>query len=75
MISKSRELLFIIEGLSQLLRYGKLNLVEGKNLILEKMILMETDKIIEKLQYHQVKLIYKKSYNLLNTYFETEFKN
>jgi hypothetical protein len=65
-----------IEGLSNLLSFGKqYYMVDGKNLILQKLEQLGMYDVLENLQYHPVEIVYEKTIKLLESYFDTENQN
>lgn len=58
-----------LEGLSNLLQYGKLNPVNGVNPIALKLEKLGILDFLEDLQRHHVEIIYEKTVKILETYF------
>lgn len=63
-----------LEGLTNLLNFGSLYYTQenGKNLITQRIEQMGMFDILESLQTHPVEIVYEKTIQLLEKYFETE---
>jgi len=61
-----------LEGLSNLLQYGKMNPVNGGNSVALKLEKLGVLDFLEGLQRHHVEIIYEKTIKILETYFMVE---
>ncbi len=66
---ESKYIAVSLEALSNLLQYGKLNLIKNVNLVALKLDKLGILDYLESLQRHHVELIYEKTIKILETYF------
>lgn len=66
---ESKYIAVSLEGLSNLLQYGKMNPVNGVNPVALKLEKLGVLDYLEGLQRHHVEIIYEKTIKILETYF------
>lgn len=71
---KEPKLLVIsLEALYNILAFGRRHFIQnGQNMIVKRIEQLGMFEVLENLQYHHTEIIYEKTLNILETYFETE---
>jgi hypothetical protein len=75
-LDDSRYVAVALEAITHLLYFGKVYYtIDGKNEMVGRIEQLGMFEVLEKLQYHPVEIVYEKTLNILEAYFDTENEN